>query len=794
MNFFQSFKTQIKKYSKFFKIIWLILFFTVVLGALFFVLVDNGLLGTMPSVEELASHENSHATEIFSEDGVVLGRYYSENQNRVHIDFNRLPKHLIDALIATEDIRFFSHSGIDLRGLGRAIIGMVSGGNSGGGSTITQQLAKNLFPRKRHSSKLEIVFQKFKEWVIAVKLERNYTKNEIITYYLNTFDFLYQGVGIKSAANIYFNKEPANLDLLESATLVGMAKNPSLFNPNRFPKKSKHRRNVVLYQMVKYDYLSKSTFDSIKNMPIKLDFRVQDHLSGAGTYFREFIRLTISAKKPDKNNYASWAHQKYIEDSIEWETNPFYGWCNKNKKSNGKPYNIYSDGLKIYSTINSTLQGYAEEAVKFHLGTDLQPLFEKLKKYKRKPPFSNDIPKKMVDDIMERAMKQTDRYKALEEQGKNEEDIIASFHQKVNMKIFTWSGIKDTIMTPYDSLLYYKGFLRAGFMAMEPSSGKVKAYVGGPDFKYFMYDMVTSGRRQVGSAIKPFLYTVAMQEGYTPCDEVLNVPQTIALPSGDVWTPKSSNTKDAGKKITLKKALATSNNWISAWLVNQYGPNAVVQSARRLGVRSPIEAVYSNVLGSAEIYLHEMAAAFSVFANKGVYTKPIYVNRIEDKDGNVLARFIPETREVMSVKDAYLMIKLLKGVTSGGGTGVRLRYRYNLMHPVAGKTGTSQNHSDGWFIALTPDLVAATWVGAENRDVHFDNLLYGQGAYMALPIYAKFMQNVYADEKLNFSTRDFDKPFGFSKNLFDCNEPRQQDDANEEDPKTDEINEAEDLM
>mgnify|MGYP002562136396 FL=1 len=757
-----------KRYWKDFAIFWG-LFIVFVAGVFFFFyLVSAGKLGFMPTFEELENPKNKFATEIYSEDGKILGKYFEGSENRRYMDYKDIPQSVIDALIATEDVRFYDHSGIDVRGLFRVAQGMLTGNSSaGGGSTITQQLAKMLFPREANQNFMELAMRKFREWVIAVKLEKSYTKEEIITMYLNKFDFLNLAVGINSAANIYFSTTPDSLKVEQAAMLVGMAKNPSLFNPVRRPEKTLGRRNVVLGQMLKYDKISQIEFDSLRGLPLGLDFHKEDHKEGIATYFREYLRLYMTASKPDKKNYSKWSKDQYAVDSLAWETNPLYGWCNKNLKSDGSYYNIYTDGLKIYTTLDSRMQKYAEEAVTEHLGGTLQPAFMAERNRKAHPPFSNDLTVSEINDILNTSIRRTERYRSMNKAGKSFQEIKKSFDKAIPMSVFTWKGVRDTVMSPLDSLKHYKSFFRAGFMAMEPSSGHIKAYVGGPDYRYFMYDMVSAGKRQVGSTIKPILYTLAMQEGLGPCDKVPNIPQTFILPTGEPWSARGG-TKRQGEMVTLRWGLANSENNISAWVLKQFTPEAVAQMAHKMGITSFIDPVPSVFLGTAEITVKEMVAAYSIFANKGVYNSPLPVYRIEDKYGNVLQEFRPESREVITENTAYLMCNLLEGVVTGG-TGVRLRYKYKLMNPMGGKTGTTQKHADGWFMGVTPDLVGGVWVGAEDRSIHFQNLANGQGASMALPIWAKFLLKAYADPRLKMSDRPFDRPAGINKRL-DCDE------------------------
>ena len=673
---------------------------------------------------------------------------------------------MIDALIATEDVRFYDHSGVDVRGLFRVAKGLLTANTSaGGGSTISQQLAKMLFPRESDLNVFELAIRKFREWVIAVRLEKSYTKEEILTMYLNKYDFLNLAVGISSAADIYFQVPLDSLKVEQAAMLIGMAKNSSYYNPVRRPELTLNRRNVVLSQMYKYDKITREECDSLKKLPLGLNFKRVDHKEGLATYFREYLRLFMTANKPDRKRYRDLS--QFRLDSVAWETNPLYGWCKKNVKVDGSHYDLYSDGLKIYTTLDSRMQKYAEEAVREHLSQDLQPLFDKEKVKKLRPPFSNDMTPAEIEEVLDRSIRQSERYRVLSKQGMSFDEIRKTFDQPLEMQVFTWNGIRDTVMTPLDSIKHYKSFFRSGFMVMQPQTGYIKAYVGGPDYRYFMYDMVSAGKRQVGSTIKPILYTLAMQEGLGPCDKVPNIPQTFILPTGEPWSARGG-TKRQGEMVTLRWGLANSENNISAWVLKQFTPEAVAQMAHKMGITSFIDPVPSVFLGTAEITVKEMVAAYSIFANKGVYNSPLPVYRIEDKYGNVLQEFRPESREVITENTAYLMCNLLEGVVTGG-TGVRLRYKYKLMNPMGGKTGTTQKHADGWFMGVTPDLVGGVWVGAEDRSIHFQNLANGQGASMALPIWAKFLLKAYADPRLKMSDRPFDRPAGINKRL-DCDE------------------------
>ena len=754
-----------KKYWKFFVIFWSVLLVGIIGVFVFFWLISAGKLGFMPTFEELENPNNRFASEVYFADGPIMNRYF-EKENRKYIEYREIPQSVIDALIATEDVRFYDHSGIDVRGLFRVAKGLLTANTSaGGGSTMSQQLAKMLFPRESDLNVFELVIRKFREWVIAVRLEKSYTKEEILTMYLNKYDFLNLAVGISSAADIYFQVPLDSLKVEQAAMLVGMAKNSSYYNPVRRPELTLNRRNVVLSQMYKYDKITREECDSLKQLPLGLNFKRVDHKEGLATYFREYLRLFMTANKPDRKRYRDLS--QFRLDSIAWETNPLYGWCKKNVKVDGSHYDLYSDGLKIYTTLDSRMQKYAEEAVREHLSQDLQPLFDKEKVKKLRPPFSNDMTPAEIEEVLNRSIRQSERYRVLSKQGMSFDEIRKTFDQPLEMQVFTWNGIRDTVMTPLDSIKHYKSFFRSGFMVMQPQTGYIKAYVGGPDYRYFMYDMVSAGKRQVGSTIKPILYTLAMQEGLGPCDKVPNIPQTFILPTGEPWSARGG-TKRQGEMVTLRWGLANSENNISAWVLKQFTPEAVAQMAHKMGITSFIDPVPSVFLGTAEITVKEMVAAYSIFANKGVYNSPLPVYRIEDKYGNVLQEFRPESREVITENTAYLMCNLLEGVVTGG-TGVRLRYKYKLMNPMGGKTGTTQKHADGWFMGVTPDLVGGVWVGAEDRSIHFQNLANGQGASMALPIWAKFLLKAYADPRLKMSDRPFDRPAGINKRL-DCDE------------------------
>ena len=754
-----------KKYWKFFVIFWSVVLVGIIGVFVFFWLISAGKLGFMPTFEELENPNNRFASEVYFADGPIMNRYF-EKENRKYIEYREIPQSVIDALIATEDVRFYDHSGVDVRGLFRVAKGLLTANTSaGGGSTISQQLAKMLFPRESDLNVFELAIRKFREWVIAVRLEKSYTKEEILTMYLNKYDFLNLAVGISSAADIYFQVPLDSLKVEQAAMLIGMAKNSSYYNPVRRPELTLNRRNVVLSQMYKYDKITREECDSLKKLPLGLNFKRVDHKEGLATYFREYLRLFMTANNPDRKRYRDLS--QFRLDSVAWKTNPLYGWCKKNVKVDGSHYDLYSDGLKIYTTLDSRMQKYAEEAVREHLSQDLQPLFDKEKVKKHRPPFSNDMTPAEIEEVLDRSIRQSERYRVLSKQGMSFDEIRKTFDQPLEMQVFTWSGIRDTVMTPLDSIKHYKSFFRSGFMVMQPQTGYIKAYVGGPDYRYFMYDMVSAGKRQVGSTIKPILYTLAMQEGLGPCDKVPNIPQTFILPTGEPWSARGG-TKRQGEMVTLRWGLANSENNISAWVLKQFTPEAVAQMAHKMGITSFIDPVPSVFLGTAEITVKEMVAAYSIFANKGVYNSPLPVYRIEDKYGNVLQEFRPESREVITENTAYLMCNLLEGVVTGG-TGVRLRYKYKLMNPMGGKTGTTQKHADGWFMGVTPDLVGGVWVGAEDRSIHFQNLANGQGASMALPIWAKFLLKAYADPRLKMSDRPFDRPAGINKRL-DCDE------------------------
>ena len=705
-------------------LIWLIVFspFIGLFSAIY--LTSFGLFGPLPTFEQLENPKNNLATEIISEDGVVMGKYFFENRSK--IKYHELPENLINALISTEDIRYMSHSGIDVRSLVRAVVGLLFGsGSSGGASTITQQLAKMLFTEKP-SSGLQRVMQKFKEWIIAIRLEKQYTKDEILAMYLNRFDWVNNAVGIKSASQIYFNTIPSELSVEQSAMLVGMLKNPALYNPNRRMELTQGRRNVVLSQMKKYEFITDSLFDTLKTQPIVLDFKRASHNEGQAPYLREHLRGEL--KK----------------------------WCNKHVKPDGTPYNLYTDGLRIYTTINSRLQKFAEQALKEHMSS-LQKDFYKHWKGYSKAPFPKDMEWEQINEIIDQGMKRSERYKKLKKAGKSETEIKAVFKKKVPMTLFSWAKEIDTVLSPRDSIKYNKYFIHSGMMSMNPNTGMVKAYVGGINHRYFKYDHVVVGKRQVGSTFKPFLYSLAMQEGYSPCYEVPNVPVVFDKEKWGLekdWIPENSDDKYEGELLTLKFGMANSINTVTAYIMKQFGPHAVVDLAKKIGIQSKILAVPSLCLGTFDLSVYEMVGAYSTFVNNGVWTEPIFITKITDKHGIILEEFKPKTRDAMSRQTANLMVRMLQGVVDGVynknvnttmGTGVRLRFRYQFKNEMGGKTGTTQNNSDGWFMGITPNLVTGVWSGCEDRSVHFRSTHYGQGANVALPVFAEYMKRVYAD-------------------------------------------------
>ena len=762
--------------KRFIHILWALLAGGFVSAIVGFFAIWFGWIGYMPDIEDLQNPINRFATQVYSSDGKVIGTWNLNKENRIVIPYKKMSPYLVQALVATEDERFYEHSGIDFRALGRAIIkrGILGQANAGGGSTITQQLAKQLYSSTAQSA-AQRMFQKPIEWVIAIKLERYYTKEEIIALYLNYFDFLHNAVGIKTAANTYFNKEPKDLTVCEAATLIGLCKNPSFFNPVRYPERAKERRNVVLSQMVKAGYMDRAEYQNYSSEPLTLNFHRTDHKDGTATYLREFLRQYMMAKRPVRTDYPSWNNVQFVADSIAWDTDPLYGWCNKNFKKDGSPYNVYSDGLKVFTTIDSRMQKYAEEAVYQHVARYLQPAFDKENKPKPSSPYSDKLTPQQIRNILNRSITQSERWRTMKAAGCTPDEIKEAFRKKIEMTVFTYHGDIDTLMSPLDSIRYYKGFLRSGFMSMDPKTGAVKAYVGGLDYPHFMYDMVSLGRRQVGSTIKPFLYSLAMENGFTPCDYAPNRQQTYMV-AGRPWTPRNVSHARYGQMVPLKWGLAQSNNWISAYLMSKLNPNQFVQILHDFGIHNPdIHPSLSLCLGPCEVSVSEMVSAYTVFANHGIRTAPMFVSRIEDNEGNTIATFQPRMNEVIGAANAMKMLTMLMGVVDNGTAG-RLRYRYNLQGQIGAKTGTTNNNSDGWFIGFTPQLVSGCWVGGEDRDIHFDRGQMGQGATMALPIWAIFMKKVYADRSLGIDPMaKFDLPEDYNP----CGQKAEEDDFTE---------------
>ncbi len=736
-----------KKFLNYLFKLWFLFFAGLAFVFLLFYGVAAEWYGPMPSFEELENPKSNLASEVISSDGEIMGTYFYEN--RSNITYRELTPILSNAFMAIEDIRFQDHSGIDIRALARVFYGIASGNSAGGGSTITQQLAKNLFPRGR-LNKLQLVLRKFQEWVTATKLERYYSKQEIFAMYLNTVSFGHNAFGIKSATATFFNKTPDSLNLQESALLAAMVNAPTRYSPIKNPDNALKRRNIVLGQMYKYNFIDKHTMDSVIQLPLGVArYRMLDHTRGIATYFREYLRGKLKE------------------------------WCKTHFKADGTPYNVYKDGLKIYTTIDSRMQRYAEQAVREHLANDLQPSFyTHWDGYTYAPFVFEDLEDEEleleIDKIMLLTIKRSERYRKLRNAGVSSDSILESFNTPTQMRVFSWAGSIDTIMTPMDSIKYYKYFLQAGLMSMESRTGYVRAYVGGIDYRYFQYDHVIQGHRQVGSTFKPFLYSLAMSEGeYSPCYKVPNIQYSVELYDGTFWSPRNSSDARLGEEVTLKWALANSNNWISAYLMKRFSPQAVIQMTRKMGVKSKIPAVPAIALGTPDLSLYEMTGAMNTFANKGVYVKPTFITKIEDKNGNVLEKFVPEKTEALNEESAYKMLELMKGVVESG-TGIRLRFKYGFYNPIAGKTGTTQNQSDGWFMGLTPDLVTGIWVGADDRSVHFRTIKLGQGANMALPIWALYMQKVYDDPSLGISKGDFEKPLKDISIEFDCEEYERQ--------------------
>lgn len=749
------------------------LFFWIPLGLIFGLLLLVWVFADIPSFEELENPDSKLATQVIAQDGEILTTFHIEN--RSFVNYEDLSPYIVQAAVATEDRRFYKHSGIDFKSLGRVFFRtlLMRDSSQGGGSTITQQLAKTLYPRADVSSripgvaKVRMVWIKMKEWITAVKLERDYTKDEIVNMYLNAVFFGSSAYGIKAASQTFFAKDPIDLNIEESAVLVGMVNKPTRYNPALHPDKALVRRNFVISQMQKAGYIDKATRDSLQQIPISISYQVQDHNAGLAPYFRDMLRRYMKAQKPKRSDYEY--REEFSRDSLLWASDHLYGWLEKNKKPDGSKYDLDKDGLRIYTTINYKMQKYAEEAVAEHLGQNLQKDFQKEMKYKKNKPFANDIDARTIERVMKQARRWSDRYRMMKKDGLSESTILKSFSEPQNMRVFSWNkkGYIDTTMTPDDSIRYYKSILRASFMAIEPTTGHIKAYVGGPNYRYFKYDNVIQGKRQVGSTIKPFLYTLAMQEGMTPCDQTVCMPQTFII-GNDTWTPRSTDKSDwIGKTVTLKWGLTNSSNNISAYLMKQFGPHAMAQMMRKMGITSYIEEVPALCTGPADLTLYEMVSAYNTFPSRGIYISPMFVMRIEDSQGNVLSEFNNRKKEAISDKVAYTMELMMQNVINNG-TGVRLRYRYGIKASIGGKTGTTNDSADGWFIGYTPTITAGVWCGAEDRQVHFQNGGLGQGANMALPIWALFYKKVVADGTLGISESDtFFAPSGVSVNM-DC--------------------------
>jgi len=738
--------------------------------------ISKGIMGNIPDIEQLQNPINKYASRVYSDDDVLIGTWSYASQNRVMVSYDSIPENLVNALVATEDERFFEHSGIDFRALARAVVKTLIMGDksAGGGSTITQQLAKQLYTDVAHNA-VGRILQKPIEWYIAVQLEKFYTKEEIIAMYLNQFDFLYNAVGIKNAAKTYFGKSTNDLNLNECAVLVGMCKNPSLYNPVRDNEMCKERRNVVLQQMLKGGYITKTIHDETCAMPIDVTlFKIVSHNEGIAPYFREHLRQIMMAHKPSRDEYASWQYQQYYDDSLSWETDPLYGWCNKNKKKNGDHYSIYTDGLKVYTTIDTRMQQYAEDAMHEHVGAYLQPAFENLKNRYSTFPYIG-ISKDRMERIIARTIRQSERYRGMKEFGATDAEIDSAFNAKRMMMVIKYEKDgtcteQEVEMSPRDSILYYKKFLRAAMMAMDPLTGYVRAYVPGLDFKHFKYDNVLGeGRRQVGSTIKPYLYSLAMMNGWTPCDEI-----STAQFSAGGWTPSGG----VGGDRTLAAALAASSNQASARLIDQLRPENFINILRQYGIRTVnIDPTLSLCLGTCDISVGEMVSGYTAFANQGMRTAPLLVTRIEDADGNVVATFTPRANEVLSPEAAYQMVTMLRGVIN---TGTGRSLRSTIHADMGGKTGTTNDHSDGWFMGFTPRLVVGVWIGGDDRDIHFDSMSYGQGARAALPVYHKFMNKVYKDGRFGINQEQkFEQPKDFDPCYSALDELRSYDDEEE---------------
>ncbi len=734
--------------------LWVVFGALVLIVALVVLAIDFGWLGYMPDMKRMQNPISQYASRVYSADGQLMGTW-SEAGNRIFCAYDSISPAVFDALVSTEDERFYEHSGVDARSVGRAVVkrGVMRQQSAGGGSTITQQLAKQLYSEKSHSV-LQRLFQKPVEWVIAVELEKTFTKEEILTFYLNYFDFLHNAVGIRTAARVYFNKHPRDLTVSEAAMLVGMCKNPSLFNPRRHPQRAFERRNVVLGQMVKQGKLSQAAYDSLSVQPIHLRFHTLDYKDGNNVYMMEYLRRIMMAQKPEREQYQKWQSQQFYEDSLAWANDPLYGWCNKNLKADGTPYNIYSDGLRVYTTIDSRMQRYAEEAVKQHVGRTLQPAFYHGKKAQPKFPYSSRLSQSTIDAIILRNIRVSHRYQAFKAEGWDEERILKNFDVPVRMTIFTYNGDIDTTMTPRDSIMYYKKYLRSSLFSIEPQTGYVKAYVGGLDYTHFQYDMAMTGRRQIGSTMKPFVYTLALEDGRMPDDRVQNIRKVYRI-GPERWSPRNGSKAAYGSNVTLEWGLAHSNNWVTAEVMNQTDPTGhrLISLLHNFGIaNNKIIPSIALCLGPSEISVSELASAYTAFINKGLRCPPIFVTRIEDADGNVIAEFGPRPNEVISEGTSYRMIKMLEGVVNRG-TARRLRGS-GFSGDIAAKTGTTNNNSDAWFVGCVPRLVTAVWVGGEDRDIHFDNTSIGQGAASALPVWAIYMKKVYADEALGYSQKE----------------------------------------
>ncbi len=744
---------------------WLTFGIITALVLLFLVMIYVGAIGYMPPVEQLKNPQDKFATVIYSADGQEMGRYFRNTGNRVYADYNEISPFVVDALIATEDERFMDHSGIDAKALARVFVKtlVLRQKNAGGGSTITQQLAKQLYSPESDGL-LSRAMQKPIEWMIAIKLEKQYSKEEILKMYLNQFDFLYNAVGIKSAAYVYFGKDPKDLNIEEAATLVGMVKNPSYFNPRRHNERTRLRRNTVLEQMYKSGKISQAELDSLAALPLVLNYHAADHKEGIAPYFREELRRFLLAKKPKIENYPSWEKQRYVDDSVLWATNPLFGWVEKNPKPDGSKYDIYNDGLKIYTTIDSRMQRHAEDAVNEHM-RDLQRRFFAEKRSSSVAPYSASTGYETREKYIRTAIGQSERRRVAKLAGKSDDEIIDEFNKPVEMTVFSYNGPLDTVMTPRDSILYTKHFLRTGFLSMDPRNGHVKAYVGGPDFRFFQYDMVSTGRRQVGSTIKPYLYTLAMEEGMTPCTQFLNSQPTLIDGNGRPWSPRNSGSARVGEMVDLRWALTNSNNWISARVMDVVKPQNLVRLMHNMGITASLPAVVSLCLGPCEVSVKEMVTAYTAYANNGMKSSPIFVTAIADNNGNIVSRFVPEQTEVISQKAYYRILSILLNVVDSG-TGNRLRRApFNITAQMGGKTGTTNDNSDGWFMGFTPDLVSGVWVGGEERTIHFNTMANGQGASMALPIYGKYMSKIYNDPQLNYSQSS---TFRFPSNINLC--------------------------